>query len=149
MNNRRFTLQRGFTLIEIFIVVAIIAILSAIAVPQYGDFVTRGELVEAHSNLTAFRVQMEQYYQDNRNYGAGACGVANPTNYKYFTGVCVLTNAGQGFSASAVGNSPKTTGFTFTVDERNNRQTAVAPIKWQTSPFPPSPPCYITRKGAC
>ena len=36
--------QSGFTLIEIFITVAIIAILSAIAIPQYQDYVTRGEL---------------------------------------------------------------------------------------------------------
>jgi type IV pilus assembly protein PilE len=142
-------LQRGFTLIELFIVVAIIAILSAVAIPQYGDFVTRGELVEAHSGLTAFRVQMEQYYQDNRNYGPGSCGVTTGPSYKYFTHLCVLGNAGQSYAASAVGNSPKTTGFTFTIDERNNRQTAAAPIKWQTSSFPPTPGCFITRKGSC
>jgi type IV pilus assembly protein PilE len=143
--------QSGFTLIELFIVVAIIAILSAIAVPQYQDFVTRGELVEAHSNLSAYRVSMEQYYQDNRNYGTGACGVVigNTQKWKYFTPTCTLTNAGQGYAASAVGGSTgsRTTGFTFSIDNNNTRETSAAPTTWQTSPFPPG--CFITRKGSC
>ena len=74
---------------------AIIAILSAIAIPQYQDYVTRGELPEAQAGLGAYRVAMEQYYQDNRNYGTGGCGAAAPA-YKYFTHSCVPTNAGQG-----------------------------------------------------
>ena len=70
----------GFTLVELMIVVAIIAILAAIAVPSYNDYVTRSKLQEAHTNLAAARVNMEQYYQDNRVYttapGSGACGIA-------------------------------------------------------------------------
>jgi type IV pilus assembly protein PilE len=145
--------QSGFTLIELFIVVAIIAILSAIAIPQYQDFVTRGELVEAHANLGGYRVSMEQYYQDNRNYGTGACGVVITTaqKWKYFTPTCLLQAAGQGYTATAVGgvSGSRTTGFTFTIDNTNARQTTAAPVTWQTSPFPPNPACFITRKGSC
>ncbi|HUL96521.1 MAG TPA: type IV pilin protein [Usitatibacter sp.] len=140
--------QRGFTLIEIMITIAIIAILSAIAVPQYQDYVTRGELPEAQAGLAAYRVAMEQYYQDNRNYGPGACGAPAPA-YKYFTHTCVLTNGNQGFTATATGSSGKVTGpppFAFTINEQNARVTTSAPANWAPSlPYP----CYITRKGNC
>ncbi|HTS84956.1 MAG TPA: prepilin-type N-terminal cleavage/methylation domain-containing protein, partial [Usitatibacter sp.] len=58
---------RGFTLIEVMIVVAIIAILAAIAVPSYQDYVTRGRIIEATGGLGDARNKMEQYFQDNRS----------------------------------------------------------------------------------
>ncbi len=139
--------QRGFTLIEIMITISILAILAAIAIPQYQDYVSRGQIVEAHANLGAYRVAMEQYYQDNRNYGTGACGATAPT-YKYFTQTCALTNGGQGYTATATGSSGKVTGpppFTFTINEQNVRATTNAPSGWGA----PQPTCFITRKGSC
>jgi type IV pilus assembly protein PilE len=61
--------QRGFTLIEVMIVVAIVAILSSVAYPAYTDYVRRGQLQEAFTNLANYRIQMEQYYQDNGHHG--------------------------------------------------------------------------------
>jgi prepilin-type N-terminal cleavage/methylation domain-containing protein len=140
--------ERGFSLIEIMIVVAVIAILAGIAVPQYQDFVIRGELVEAHSGLAAYRVQMEQYYQDNRNYGPGACGVGTGTPpqpaFKYFSLSCVLAGAGQGFTATMTGSTPRTTGFRFTINEQNVRATPASPGNWGTATN-----CFIVRKGSC
>ena len=80
---------KGFTLIELMIVVAIIGILSMIGIPAYNDYVTRGKLVDATSKLADMRIQLEQYYQDNRNYGStsSSCGIAMPTS-KYFTISC-------------------------------------------------------------
>lgn len=139
--------QRGFTLIELMITIAIIAILSAIAIPQYQDYITRGELPEAHAGLGAFRVQMEQYYQDNRNYGPGACGATAPT-YKYFTHTCILTNAGQGYTATATGIAGgRVAGFVFTINEQNVRATTAAPTGWAAPTMPAT--CFITRKGSC
>ena len=142
--------QRGFTLIEIMITVAIIAIIAAIAVPQYQDYVTRGELVEGQAGLGAYRVAMEQFYQDNRNYGPGACGAPIvASSYKYFTLSCALTNGNQGFTATMTGTNGKVVGpppFIFTINEQNARVTTSAPANWSPSlPYP----CYITRKGAC
>lgn len=137
--------QLGFTLIEVMVVVAIIAILAGIAVPQYTDYITRSQLVEAHAGLGAFRVQMEQYYQDNRNYGVGGCGAAAPT-YKNFTHRCELQNGDQGYLARAVGSDGRVTGFTFSINHQNARMTENVPdAAWGAVPMN----CYIVRKGSC
>mgnify|MGYP003527119509 CR=1 FL=1 len=57
------------------VTIVIISILAAIAIPSYRDYVVRGALPEAFSTLSAHRVKMEQFFQDNRTY-AGACTVA-------------------------------------------------------------------------
>jgi type IV pilus assembly protein PilE len=76
--------QNGFTLIELMIVVGIIAILTSIVLPTYKDYVVRGKIPDATSNLAAKRIAMEQYFQDNRRYstiaGGAICGGSNPTS---------------------------------------------------------------------
>lgn len=137
----------GFTLIELMIVIAIIAILAAIALPAYNDYVTRGKLTDAQNNLTQYRVRMEQFFQDNRVYAnAGACGVdpAVAMQSGYFTFACAI--AGAGYTATATGSGGSTTGFTYTINEANARRTTGAPSGWGTTPAT----CWISRKGgAC
>ncbi|HMG58235.1 MAG TPA: type IV pilin protein, partial [Burkholderiales bacterium] len=90
----------GFTLIELMVTVAIIAVLAAIAVPNYTDYVKRGKLQEATSNLLAMRTKMEQYFQDNRSYTTPGAPVLAPCTagssvpippLKYFTITCPAT----------------------------------------------------------
>lgn len=141
-------LQRGVTLIELMITVAIIGILAAVAVPAYNEYVTRGRIPEATSSLSTMRVRLEQYYQDNRHYGstASACGVANPTSAN-FTYSC---NWGAGatnqtFTATATGSGPMT-GFTYTINQNNERRTTVVPTGWGTATIN----CWVVKKGgAC
>ena len=59
---------RGFTLIELMVTVAIVAILAAIAYPAYRNYVIRGQLVDATNGLSALRANMERFFQDNRTY---------------------------------------------------------------------------------
>ena len=71
-SNQRLRSQRaaaGFTLIELMITVAIVAILASIAMPSYQAYVRRGQLADAFKSLADMRVKMEQYYQDNKFYG--------------------------------------------------------------------------------
>ena len=136
----------GFTLIELMIVVAIVAILAAVALPAYNDHVTRGKIAEATSNLANLRVRMEQFFQDNRTYIGGPC---NPpaAETRYFTYACApaatLTTFGiqaTGVAAQGVG------GFVYTINEVNAKTTVMsAPSTWTGSVT-----CWVTKKdGGC
>ncbi|MGB4811546.1 MAG: type IV pilin protein [Methylophilaceae bacterium] len=141
--------QTGFTLIELMIVVAIIGILAAIAMPNYTAYVKRGKAAEATSTLADLKVKMEQYYQDNRTYADAAAPstVVAPCNgtiagAKYFSYTCNSTNTATAFTITATGVAAEDMGnFSFTIDQSNAK----------TSTFdgttPTSNTCWVTSKG--
>lgn len=131
----------GFTLIEVMIVVAVIGILASIALPAYNDYVTRGKIPDATTNLAARRVQNEQFFQDNRKYtGAPGCSADTSTS-KYFDFSCT-TETDTAFTIQALGKSSMA-GFTFTIDQDNVRKTTTVPGGWST----PTSDCWVTKKG--
>lgn len=139
-------LQTGFSLIELMIVVVIVAILSAVAVPAYNSYSMRGKIPDATSNLAAKRVQMEQFYQDNRTYVAGTGCVVDTTSSKYFDFSCVAPDGVAPttlvYTIKAVGKGSMT-GFTYTINESNTKATTQAPGGWG----PTSTSCWITKQG--
>lgn len=141
--------QKGFTLVELMIVVVIAGILAAVVVPAYGNYVLRGKLTEASSELSAMRVKLEQYYQDSRTY-AGACTDGTvaplPSGTKYFTYACPTLTAAA-FTVTATGvEAQGTDDFVYTIDQDNAKQTTDAPADWGAMPVN----CWITKKGeAC
>ena len=58
----------GFTLIEILITVAILAIVAAVAIPSYSSYVDRGKRAEARTALLDIAARQERYYSNNRQY---------------------------------------------------------------------------------
>jgi len=69
-SNTQITLQRekGFTLIELMVVIAVIGVLAVIAIPTYRDYMLRGHRTEAKNMLLDVASRQEQYFTDNKTY---------------------------------------------------------------------------------
>lgn len=135
----------GFTLIEMMIVVGVIAILAAVALPSYKDYVIRGKLVAGVNALAALRAQMEQYYQDNRTYQTvgtitSPCATSTADT---FTITCSAPSATT-YTLTATG-SRTTVGAVYTVDQKNQQTTTGLPATWGS--VPTANKCWILRKG--
>jgi type IV pilus assembly protein PilE len=144
------TNAKGFTLIEVMIVVAIVAILAAVALPSYSEHTRRAKIIEATSQLADFRVRMEQFFLDNRTYrnAANACGVAAPTApaVKYFTYVCNAPSATQ-YTVTASG-AGEMDGLKYSINEQNVRATTDVPAGW--AGWTKKTDCWVLKKGgAC
>lgn len=133
-------IAKGFTLIELMVVVAIIGIIGAFALPNYRDYMLRAHNADAMAALSSTKLKMEQYYQDNRTY-TGACASgsrAEPPTLDNFSVSCVLD--ANSYTLTATGN-----GFSFSVDETNAKSTDTAPSGWPTNDS-----CWIVHKnGSC
>lgn len=140
----------GFTLIELMIAVVVVAILTAIALPSYQEYVTRGKITEATSNLADMRVKLEQFFQDNRTY-VGACVAGTtappPTGTRYFAFTCPTLTATT-FTVTATGIAAQGMGgFVYTVNQANTQATTIsAPAL--TDGWVTSATCWVIRKGA-
>jgi type IV pilus assembly protein PilE len=140
--------QSGFTLIELMVTVAIVAILAGIAIPSYTIYITRSKIQEATSNLLAMRTKMELYFQDNRSF-VGACAPGTvaplPASLKYFTISCPTLTDGppQAYTIRADGTDPSLVGLTLTINQANVRTTVSVPAGWTL----PSTNCWVAKKG--
>ena len=127
--------QHGFTLIELMIVVVVIAILSAVAIPSYTDYVKRGKLVEGTSALSDGRVKMEQFFQDPPATGyVGGPAPTTTTNFTYASSNLSATT--YTITATGLGSLSD---FSYTINETNT--------KTSNTPWGTSNTCWVVKKG--
>jgi type IV pilus assembly protein PilE len=146
--------HKGFTLIELMVVVAVVGILAGIGVPAYIDYLKRGKVTEATSNLSDMRVKLEQYFQDNRTYlnacaAGSASAVPAPPNVKYFTFAC-SNLSGTTYTVTATGGiagaDQSMVGFTYTIDQSNAKTSSLTTATgWVSADATFG--CWISRKG--
>jgi type IV pilus assembly protein PilE len=144
----------GFTLIEMMVAVVLVSILASIAIPSYRSYIRRGQLAEAFSTLADLRVKLEQWYQDNKYYGAAANSTTCPTlpnasafpiAGKYFSISCGNLGAApaQTYTLTATGSAGLTTGYTYTLNQNGVKGTTS--FDGQSS----SAACWLTKAASC
>jgi type IV pilus assembly protein PilE len=139
--------ENGFTLIELLIVVAVVGILSAVALPNYNAYVIRGKITEGTSALSDGRVKMEQFFQDNRTYAGGPAPAAT-TYFTYAAPNTATPTLSYTITATGIGSMA---GFSYTIDQNNaktstfSQATGSKAIGWTASTA-----CWVVRKnGSC
>lgn len=132
---------KGFTLIEVMIVVAILGILTAVALPAYRDYVLRARLTEAFSALSGIGPSAEQLWSNTRSYATLADVL--PPNTATFTYTTSNLTASS-YLVTATG-AAQTAGFVFTITQSGARATTAAPTGWTINAT-----CWIDkRSGLC
>ena len=119
-------------MIELMIAVAIVGILAAVALPSYTSYVNRGKITEAIAALADYRVKMEQYFQDNRNYGtaSGSCPVVVVSSQN-FTYTCIVGSSTPSVAYTATATSiagalgSATGDYTYAITEVNAKSISL------------------------
>ena len=139
--------RRGFTLLEMMIVVAIVATLAAIALPSYATYVKRSRILDAVTRLSDARSRLEDYFLDERAYvnALGACGVA-PSSSATDAFVVQCEATATAFTITATGIAAKgMASFVYAIDQSGAKSTVSVPSGWTRASG-----CWTIRQdGSC
>jgi type IV pilus assembly protein PilE len=139
----------GFTLLEVMIVVVIVGILAAIALPNYADYVKRAKIMEATTGLSDLRQRAEQFFLDNRTY-VGFCASATGKSavqpqVKAFALTCPTETAST-YVLQADGQAAEgMAGFQYKIDNTGVKSSTISVSGWTGNGS-----CWAVRKsGDC
>lgn len=124
---------KGFSLIELMIVIVIIGLLLTVAVPGYRDHVIRGQIAEAKAALSDGRVKMEQFFQDNKTYEGGPCPSATDA-FSYACSNQTVTT----YTITATGKGT-ISAYSYTINQANTKAS--------NTPWGNSTSCWVSKKG--
>ncbi|MGL5585515.1 MAG: type IV pilin protein [Plesiomonas sp.] len=118
--------RTGFTLIETMIVVAIIAIIAAIAIPSYQNHIIKSRRTEVLTQLLQGQLAQERLWLMNKTYSTNLAniGLINSTYYTFTTPISATANT-YTLKATAIGSQTKDTNCTtLTLDDKGNKTPA-------------------------
>lgn len=121
--------NKGFSLVELMIVVSIIGILAALAVPRFQGFQARAKSAEARTSLSHIYTLEQSYYGDNDQY----------TN--------VLGSQGLGFSLN--GQTPASNGTTFAINATARNRYAYTGVTGTATAFTATAVAAVGNLGSC
>ena len=92
---------QGFTLIELMIVIAIIGILAAVAIPSYNDYLARAQVTEATGLTNGMKTAIKEWYSDRGGYPAAPGSIGGGTTGKYVSTITFTASGTTGLFVDA------------------------------------------------
>jgi type IV pilus assembly protein PilE len=137
-------IQKGFTLVELMLVVVIIGILAKIAFPNYQNYVKKSRIAEATSALSDYRVKYENFFLDNRVYpsnaGATTTACLPTTNTVPTAFVITCSSDPTQYTITATGGG-QMANFAYTINQANTKATLAG------TPWGSSATCWVKGSG--
>lgn len=140
--------RKAFTLIELMIVLAIIAIITTFALPAYQDHIRNSRLPDAFNELNSQQYILENAYSDSGSYGtlctSMVTATASSSAGKYFTFTCAINPDLINYTLTATGISGKALdGYSYSLSSDGTRTTLAHP-----KGLPPSN-CWTLKGSTC